>query len=294
MLAYNLSPSFNWDTTGMSDIEMSRFPTELGKLGFVFNFITYGGHQIDGLAAEEFATALKEDGMLALARLQRKLRLLNSSYRMPQSHVGGPRVDAALMASSGRMTSTKAMGKGSTQFQHVIQTEVPPKLLDEWIGIWRRHHRIREPWTVSLRPHQAGSDLLALSVLAEGNEKVADIVFATIKDRRGRTILSVRDQNNYRTEVRRQRLMTLLHLFLVHRYRAFSVHYVSPTDDNQLQAQEMKSFGFYDEVNSEIGHIIVARVNVAKISQWTSQDQTELKELIFHSAEGEHANNVTT
>ena len=59
MLAYNLSPSFNWDTTGMSDEEMRRFPEELGKLGFVFNFITYGGHQIDGLAAEEFATALQ-------------------------------------------------------------------------------------------------------------------------------------------------------------------------------------------------------------------------------------------
>ena len=43
MLAYNLSPSFNWDTTGLSDDEMRRFPEELGKLGFVFNFITYGG-----------------------------------------------------------------------------------------------------------------------------------------------------------------------------------------------------------------------------------------------------------
>ena len=71
MLAYNLSPSFNWDTTGMTDEEMSAFPAELGKLGFVFNFITYGGHQVDGMAVEEFATALKQDGMLALARLQR-------------------------------------------------------------------------------------------------------------------------------------------------------------------------------------------------------------------------------
>jgi isocitrate lyase len=128
----------------------------------------------------------------------------------------------------------------------------------------------------------------------EGGGKIADIVFATIKDRRGRSILSVRDQNNYKPEARRQRLMTLLHLFLVHRYKAFSVHYVSPTDDNQLQAQEMKSFGFYDEVNSEIGHIIVARVNVAKISQWTGKDQMALKDLIFHSAEGEQAENVVT
>ncbi|MBM3990615.1 MAG: isocitrate lyase family protein, partial [Planctomycetes bacterium] len=101
MLAYNLSPSFNWDTTGMTDEQMKRFPEELGKLGFVFNFITYGGHQVDGLASEEFASALRQDGMLALARLQRKLRLLESPYKTPQTLVGGPRIDAALVASSG-------------------------------------------------------------------------------------------------------------------------------------------------------------------------------------------------
>ena len=125
MLAYNLSPSFNWDTTGMSEEEMRRFPEELGKLGFVFNFITYGGHQIDGLAAEEFATALKQDGMLSLTRLQRKFRLVESPYRTPQTLVGGPRLDAALMASSGGTAATQAMGKGSTQHQHLVQTEVP-------------------------------------------------------------------------------------------------------------------------------------------------------------------------
>ncbi|HRD12520.1 MAG TPA: isocitrate lyase family protein, partial [Mycobacterium sp.] len=99
MLAYNLSPSFNWDTTGMSDEQMRAFPEEIGKMGFVFNFMTYGGHQIDGVAAEEFATALRQDGMLALARLQRKMRLVESPYRTPQTLVGGPRSDAALAAS---------------------------------------------------------------------------------------------------------------------------------------------------------------------------------------------------
>ncbi|HVD88864.1 MAG TPA: isocitrate lyase/phosphoenolpyruvate mutase family protein, partial [Jatrophihabitantaceae bacterium] len=136
MLAYNLSPSFNWDTTGMTDDEMRRFPEELGRLGFVFNFITYGGHQIDGLAAEEFTTALREDGMLALARLQRKFRLLESPYRTPQTLVGGPRADAALMAASGQTATTKATGEGSTQVQHLVQTEVPPKLLAGWLTRW--------------------------------------------------------------------------------------------------------------------------------------------------------------
>ena len=80
--------------------------------------------------------------MLALARLQRKFRLLESPYRTPQTLVGGPRADAALMALSGRTATTKAMGKGSTQFQHPVQTEVPPKLLEEWLDIWRKRHGI--------------------------------------------------------------------------------------------------------------------------------------------------------
>ena len=142
MLAYNLSPSFNWDTTGMSDDEMRRFPEELGKIGFVFNFITYGGHQIDGLAARSSPLRLKQDGMLALARLQRKFRLVESPYSTPQTLVGGPRADAALMASSGRTATTKAMGKGSTQYQHLIQTEVPKKLLEEWLALWSAHNEL--------------------------------------------------------------------------------------------------------------------------------------------------------
>jgi isocitrate lyase len=131
MLAYNLSPSFNWDTTGMTDDEMRRFPAELGRLGFVFGFITYGGHQIDGLAAEEFAAALRIDGTLALARLQRRLRLLESPYRGPQALVGGDRVDAALLASSGRIASTKAMGAASTHRQHLTATELPLSVLTD-------------------------------------------------------------------------------------------------------------------------------------------------------------------
>lgn len=152
MLAYNLSPSFNWDTTGMTDDEMRAFPEELGKMGFVFNFITYGGHQVDGVACEEFATSLRQEGMLALARLQRKMRLVESPYRTPQTLVGGPRSDAALAASSGRTATTKAMGKGSTQHQHLVQTEVPKKLLEEWLAMWSEHYGLPEKLHVQLRP----------------------------------------------------------------------------------------------------------------------------------------------
>ena len=280
MLAYNLSPSFSWDTTGMDDEQMKRFPEELGKLGFVFNFITYGGHQIDGLAAEEFATALKQDGMLALARLQRKFRLLESPYRTPQSLVGGPRLDAALMASSGRTAATKAMGKGSTQFQHLVQTEVPTKLLEEWLVDWSKHCDYKDKIRVQLRPHTSGSELLELSVLNQSSgEKLANVVFAYILDRRGRHILSVRDQNTL-APVRKKRLMTVTQLFLIHRYNASSVHYVTPTEDNEFQTQRMKSVGIFSDVHTEIGQIIVAQVNKERVAELLQPDRVLLLEMI--------------
>ena len=280
MLAYNLSPSFNWDTTGMSDEEMQHFPEELGKLGFVFNFITYGGHQVDGLAAEEFATALKEDGMLALARLQRKLRLLDSPYKTPQSYVGGPRLDAVLMATSGRTATTRAMGKGSTQFQHLVQTEVPCRLLEEWLKTWSEVNQHADDLRVELRPHTAGSELLELKVLQHNATVVANVVFSTLQDRRDRNLLSVRDQNVFDTALRKKRLMTLLHLFLIHRYKSSGVHYVTPNEDNRLQAQGMKDLGIYSAVNTEVGQIIVSAVDRRRVQSLLNPNQQALQRLI--------------
>ncbi len=280
MMAYNLSPSFNWDTTGMNDEQMRAFPVELGKMGFVFNFITYGGHQIDGLASEEFAASLREDGMLALARLQRKFRLLESGYKTPQTLVGGPRADAGLMALSGRTSTTKAMGQGSTQHQHLVQTEVPPKLLEEWIDLWRKHHGIAEKLRVSLKPRSAGSDLLELSLQGPDGQAKANVIFAMIQDRKGRNILSVRDQNNLDLALRKKRLMTLMQLFLMHRYKIYSVHYVSPTEDNQRQAEGMKKQGLYRLVNEEVGEIIVADVDAARVKELLAPDRAALTKLI--------------
>jgi isocitrate lyase len=39
-LAYNLSPSFNWDAAGLGEKDMQAYVWELGKLGFVWQFIT--------------------------------------------------------------------------------------------------------------------------------------------------------------------------------------------------------------------------------------------------------------
>lgn len=283
MLAYNLSPSFNWDTTGMSDDEMRSFPGELGKMGFVFNFMTYGGHQIDGVAAEEFATALRQDGMLALARLQRKMRMVESPYRTPQTLVGGPRSDAALLASSGRTATTKSMGKGSTQHQHLVQTEVPKKLLEEWLAIWSDHYQLGEKLRVQVRPQRAGGELLELGIYGErpnGEEMLANVIVDPIKDRHGRSILTVRDQNTFAEPLRQKRLMTLIHLWLIHRFRADAVYYVTPTEDNLYQTEKMKSHGIFSEVNQEVGEIIVADVNHPRIAELLASDHTALRRLI--------------
>ena len=281
MMAYNLSPSFNWDTTGMTDDEMRAFPEELGKMGFVFNFMTYGGHQVDGVAAEEFATALRQDGMLALARLQRKMRLVESPYRTPQTLVGGPRSDAALAASSGRTATTKSMGKGSTQVQHLVQTEVPKKLLEDWLALWSEHYKLGERLRVQLRPRRAGSDVLELAIFGDSDgEKLADVLFDPIKDRHGRSILTVRDQNTYAAKMRQKRLMTVVHLWLVNRFKADAVYYVAPTEDNRYQTEKMKAHGIFSSVKEDVGEIIVADVNQERIAELLAPDRVALQKLI--------------
>ena len=283
MLAYNLSPSFNWDTTGMSDDQMRAFPAEIGKMGFVFNFMTYGGHQIDGVAAEEFATALRQDGMLALARLQRKMRLVESPYRTPQTLVGGPRSDAALAASSGRTATTKSMGKGSTQHQHLVQTEVPKKLLEDWLGLWSEHNQLGETLRVQFRPLRAGGEVLELGIYGErdgGEEKLANVLVDPIKDRNGRSILTVRDQNTFSDQLRQKRLMTLIHLWLINRFKADAVYYVTPTKDNVYQTEKMKSHGIFRDVHQDVGEIVVADVNHDRIDELLAPDREALGRLI--------------
>lgn len=109
---------------------------------------------------------------------------------------------------------------------------------------------------------------------------MASVIFATIRDRRGQRILSIRDQETHDSALRKKRLMTLLHLFLIHRYKVESVHYVSPTADNEKQSSRMKEIGIFEEVRSEVGHIIVASVNAKSVNTLLNPDCEELKNLI--------------
>lgn len=271
MLAYNLSPSFNWDSTGMTEEEMTAFPQQIAELGFVFNFITYGGHQIDGLASEEFSNALQDEGMLALAKVQRKFRLLDSPYKTPQSHVGGSRLDGALAGSSGRTATTKAMGKGSTQFQHLVHTELPTKVLKEWIDQWCDVNEIPEDLKVVLKPHSSGGSVLELSIL-NGTEKIANVMFSTLTDRTNQRFLSIRDQFTVE-KYRRKRLMTLVHIFLFNRFKVNSVHYLTPTESNEKQCEGMKRMKIFTKYNMEVGQMIVADVEIPEVKSYIEDDK---------------------
>jgi len=133
---------------------------------------------------------------------------------------------------------------------------------------------------VKLRPYRAGSELLELVIRREPDEEKAHIVFGTITDRKGRKILSVRELNTLDESLRKKRLMTLIHLFLVHRYKIDSVHYLSPSEDNQYQTAKMKTLGIFSEVNNEIGEIIVADVNTERIEELLASDDRALQKLI--------------
>jgi isocitrate lyase len=197
--------------------------------------------------------------------------------------VGGPRADAALASASGQTAMTRAMGEGSTQSQHLVQTEVPPKVLAGWLVDWAEHHEVDKTLKVSLRPHTAGSELLELSVLDEDDEKLANIVFATLQDRRGHSILSVRDQNTFDLSLRRKRLMTLLHLFLIHRYKAAAIHYLTPTEDNHRASASMQRLGIFESTNEEVGEIIVAEVNADVVAALV-KEADEREKLITKTA----------
>merc|ERR1719473_383212 len=76
MLAYNLSPSFNWDTAGMTDAQMESFIWDLAKLGFCWQFITLAGFHCDSLSIDLFSKDYAKRGALAyvegIQRMERK------------------------------------------------------------------------------------------------------------------------------------------------------------------------------------------------------------------------------
>jgi isocitrate lyase len=87
MLAYNLSPSFNWDAAGMSEAEMESYTGDLGKLGFTWMFITLAGFHSNGLVTHNFVQVLLHHSHWRHACAARLCRWLHpSSSRRAQEY----------------------------------------------------------------------------------------------------------------------------------------------------------------------------------------------------------------
>merc|ERR1711904_225930 len=107
MLAYNLSPSFNWDGAGMTDAQMESFVWDLAKLGYCWQFITLAGFHSDALSIDLFAKAYAERGAAAYVQLiQREERKHGVETLTHQAWSGSEIVDLQGNIVSGGTSST--------------------------------------------------------------------------------------------------------------------------------------------------------------------------------------------
>jgi len=118
MLAYNNSPSFNWDAAGMTDEEMGTFIWDLAAMGYCWQFITLAGFHQNALGISLFARAYKTDGMKAYVQnIQRQERDHGVSTLTHQKWSGSEIIDSYLKTVTGGKTSTSIMGAGVTEDQ---------------------------------------------------------------------------------------------------------------------------------------------------------------------------------
>jgi isocitrate lyase len=117
MLAYNCSPSFNW-RKNLDDSTIARFQSELGAMGYKFQFVTLAGFHALNLSMFELAGGYKENGMSAYCRLQEKEfaseELAGYAAVKHQRFVGTGYFDAVQQAVAGGASSTTAL-EGSTE-----------------------------------------------------------------------------------------------------------------------------------------------------------------------------------
>ncbi len=122
MMAYNCSPSFNWEKNLDKDT-IAKYQRELGAMGYKFQFVTLAGfHQLN-YGMFELARGYKDRGMAAYSELQQaEFASEKHGYTATrhQREVGTGYFDAVAEAISAGQSSTTAL-KSSTeadQFKH--------------------------------------------------------------------------------------------------------------------------------------------------------------------------------
>lgn len=117
MLAYNCSPSFNW-RRNLDESTIARFQSELGAMGYKFQFITLAGFHSINLGMFELAREYKTAGMAAYCRLQEQEFSSEREHGYDavkhQRFVGTGYFDAVQQVIAGGAASTTALD-GSTE-----------------------------------------------------------------------------------------------------------------------------------------------------------------------------------
>ena len=116
LLAYNCSPSFNWKKN-LDKNTMKKFQSELGKMGYKFQFITLAGFHLNNYATFKLAQAYKKDGMAAYSELQEEEFAAEKDGYTSTKHqreAGTSYFDAVSQALTQGKSSTIAM-EGSTE-----------------------------------------------------------------------------------------------------------------------------------------------------------------------------------
>ena len=124
LLAYNCSPSFNWKAK-LDEQTIASFQTELGAMGYKFQFVTLAGFHSLNHAMFELASDYRDRGMSAYSELQQAefaSEAAGYTATRHQREVGTGYFDAIASAVSGGQSSTVALEQSTEAAQFVATT----------------------------------------------------------------------------------------------------------------------------------------------------------------------------
>ena len=119
MMAYNCSPSFNWEAN-LDKATIAKFQRELGAMGYKYQFVTLAGFHSLNHGMFQLATGYRDRGMAAYSELQQaEFGAEGEGYTATrhQREVGTGYFDAVAEAITGGNSSTTAMGESTETAQ---------------------------------------------------------------------------------------------------------------------------------------------------------------------------------
>ncbi len=119
MLAYNCSPSFNW-SAHLNVATMQKFQSELGAMGYKYQFVTLAGFHSLNHSMFELARGYRDRGMAGYSELQSAEFVAEANGYTATRHqheVGTGYFDAVAQAIGGGMSSTTALAESTEASQ---------------------------------------------------------------------------------------------------------------------------------------------------------------------------------